>query len=158
VDALRGAERPLFHGAACGGGSPFNQNQEQSQRQRTGVSAPHEQKQIPHRAWRPVRNDKELSGDLLGLFWSAASEDLQGGGVFSVVVGLYDDLHVLIEGDEEAQKALHGELAKVAAQQLGAEKQVPHRAWRPVRNDKEWSGDFSGSCRFGLPCRSARWR
>jgi hypothetical protein len=44
------------------------------------------------------------------------SEDLQGGGVFSVVVGLYDDLHVLIEGDEEAQKALHGELAEVAAQ------------------------------------------
>jgi hypothetical protein len=40
---------------------------------------------------------------------------LQGGGVFSVVVGLYDDLHVLIEGDEEAQKALHGELAEVAA-------------------------------------------
>jgi hypothetical protein len=28
-----------------------------------------------------------------------ASEDLQGGGVFSVVVGLYDDVHVLIEGD-----------------------------------------------------------
>jgi hypothetical protein len=40
---------------------------------------------------------------------------LQGGGVFSVVVGLHDDLHVLIEGDEEAQKALHGELAEVAA-------------------------------------------
>jgi hypothetical protein len=30
------------------------------------------------------------------------------------VVGLYDDLYVLIEGDEEAQKALHGELAEVA--------------------------------------------
>jgi hypothetical protein len=30
-------------------------------------------------------------------------------------VGFYDDLHVLIEGDEEAQKALHGELAEVAA-------------------------------------------
>jgi hypothetical protein len=43
---------------------------------------------------------------------------LQGGGVFSVVVGLHDDLHVLIEGDEEAQKALHGELAEVAAQRL----------------------------------------
>jgi len=40
---------------------------------------------------------------------------LQGGGVFSVVVGLYDDLHVLMEGDEESQKALHGELAEVAA-------------------------------------------
>jgi len=44
---------------------------------------------------------------------------LQGGGVFSVVVGLYDDVHVLIEGDEEAQKALHGKLAEVAAQQPG---------------------------------------
>ena len=31
------------------------------------------------------------------------------------MMGLYDDLHVLIEGDEEAQKALHGELAEVAA-------------------------------------------
>jgi hypothetical protein len=31
-------------------------------------------------------------------------------------VGLYDDPHVLIEGDEEAQKALHGELPEVAAQ------------------------------------------
>jgi hypothetical protein len=38
---------------------------------------------------------------------------LQGGDVFSVVVGLYDDVHVVIEGDEEAQKALHGELAEV---------------------------------------------
>jgi hypothetical protein len=46
---------------------------------------------------------------------------LQGGGVFSVVVGLYDDLHVVIEGDEEAQKALHGELAEVAAQHLETE-------------------------------------
>jgi len=35
------------------------------------------------------------------------------------VVRLYDDLHVLIEGYEKAQKALHGELAEVAAQQLG---------------------------------------
>ena len=35
-----------------------------------------------------------------------ASEDLQGGGVFSVVVGLYDDLHVLIEVDKESQQAL----------------------------------------------------
>ncbi len=32
------------------------------------------------------------------------------------MVGLYDDLHVLVEGDGEAQKALHGELAEVAAQ------------------------------------------
>ena len=47
------------------------------------------------------------------------SEDLQGGGVFSVVVGLYDDVDVLIEGDEEAQKALHGELAEFAAQHFG---------------------------------------
>ncbi len=31
-------------------------------------------------------------------FWGTASEDLQGGGVFSVVVGLDDDLHVLIAG------------------------------------------------------------
>ena len=31
------------------------------------------------------------------------------------MVGLYDDVHVLIEGDEEAQKALDGELAEVAA-------------------------------------------
>jgi len=52
-------------------------------------------------------------------FWGTASEDLQGGGVFSVVVGLYDDLHVLIEGDEEAEKALHGEPAEVSAQHLG---------------------------------------
>jgi len=29
------------------------------------------------------------------------------------VVGLYDDLHVLIEGDEEAQKALHATPGKV---------------------------------------------
>ena len=35
------------------------------------------------------------------------------------MLGLYDDLHVLIEGDEEAQKALHGELAEVAAQHPG---------------------------------------
>ena len=49
-----------------------------------------------------------------------SSQNLQGGGVFSVAVGLYDDLHVVIEGDEEAQKApLHEELAEVAAQQLG---------------------------------------
>jgi len=50
---------------------------------------------------------------------NCSSEDLQGGGVFSVVVGLYDDVHVLIEGDEEAQKALHGKLAEIAAQHLG---------------------------------------
>jgi hypothetical protein len=42
-----------------------------------------------------------------------------GGGVFSPVVGLYDDVYVVIEGDEEVQKALDGELAEVAAQQLG---------------------------------------
>jgi hypothetical protein len=34
------------------------------------------------------------------------------------VVGLYDDLHVLIEGDEEAQEALRGERAEVAARGL----------------------------------------
>ena len=44
---------------------------------------------------------------------------MQGGGVFSVVVGLYDDVDVLIEGDEAAQTALHGELAEVAAQHPG---------------------------------------
>jgi len=33
---------------------------------------------------------------------NCSSEDLQGGSVFSVVVELYDDLHILIEGDEEA--------------------------------------------------------
>jgi len=44
---------------------------------------------------------------------------LQGGCVFSVAVGLYDDLQVLIEGDGEAQKALHGELREGAAPQLG---------------------------------------
>jgi hypothetical protein len=54
------------------------------------------------------------------LFLQPASEDLEGGGVFSVVVGLYYDLHVVIEGDEEAQQALpHGELAEVVAQHLG---------------------------------------
>jgi len=47
---------------------------------------------------------------------NCSSEDLQGGSVFSAVVGLYDDVHVVIEGDQEAQKALHGELAEVAAQ------------------------------------------
>ena len=56
------------------------------------------EQRVPHRAWRPVRSDKELSGDLPALS-DPASEDLQGGGVFSVVVGLYDDVHVLIEGD-----------------------------------------------------------
>ena len=30
-------------------------------------------------------------------------------------MGLYDDVHVVIEDDKEAQKALHGELAEVAA-------------------------------------------
>jgi hypothetical protein len=70
LDALRGAEAPLFHGAAwdrgfllmaflvsakgSGRGRPINvrpgvwsqsQNQSQHQRQRTGVSVPHEQKQ-----------------------------------------------------------------------------------------------------------------
>jgi hypothetical protein len=34
------------------------------------------------------------------------------------VVGLYDDVNVLIEGNEEAQKALHGKLPEVAAQHL----------------------------------------
>jgi hypothetical protein len=62
---------------------------------------PERQQQVPHRAWRPVPNDKELSG-LASSFLEPASEDLQGGGVFSVVVGLYDDVHVLIEGREEA--------------------------------------------------------
>jgi hypothetical protein len=59
-----------------------------------------------------------LGADLPGLS-GTTSEDLQGGSVFSVVVGLHDDLHVLIEGDEEAEKALDGKLAEVAAQHLG---------------------------------------
>jgi hypothetical protein len=50
---------------------------------------------------------------------NCSSEDLQGGGVFFVLVGLYDDVHVVIEGDREAQQALDGELAEVAAQHLG---------------------------------------
>jgi len=45
-------------------------------------------------------------------------ETCRAGAFFSVVSGLYDDLHVLIEGDEEAQKALRGELAEVAARGL----------------------------------------
>jgi hypothetical protein len=58
---------------------------------------------------------RPLGLDLRKFSTPPASEDLQGGGVFSVVVGLYDDVHVVIEGDEEAQKALHGELREVAA-------------------------------------------
>ncbi len=42
-DRSRGAEAPLFHGAACGGCAPSVQ--EQSQRQRTGASALREQSQ-----------------------------------------------------------------------------------------------------------------
>jgi hypothetical protein len=65
-------EAPLFHGAAGVRGGPSEwrdresrgqerkQRQEQSQRQRTRVSAPHGRKQVTHRAWRPVRNDREL--------------------------------------------------------------------------------------------------
>jgi len=56
---------------------------------------------------------------LSGAFSSPASKDVQGRGIPSVVVGLYDDLHVLIEGDEDAQKTLQGKLAEVAAQHLG---------------------------------------
>jgi hypothetical protein len=40
-----------------------NQGQDQSQRQRTGVSVPHEPwrgQRVPHRAFSPVRNDKDL--------------------------------------------------------------------------------------------------
>jgi hypothetical protein len=35
------------------------------------------------------------------------------------VVEFYDHLHALIEGDEEAQTALHGELPEVAPRRLG---------------------------------------
>lgn len=69
----------------------------------------------PTTAWFNVLNPRVRLAHTRG---SPASADLQGGGVFSVVVGLYD-VHVLIEGDEEAQKALHGELAEVAAQHPG---------------------------------------
>jgi hypothetical protein len=44
---------------------------------------------------------------------------LHGGSVVSVVVSFYDYLHVLIERQEEAQKALHGELAEVDARHVG---------------------------------------
>jgi hypothetical protein len=64
VCALRGAEAPLFHSCAGGRGASI-QSQNQGQRQRTGVSAPHEHfhastEQIPHRAFGPVRNDRDL--------------------------------------------------------------------------------------------------
>jgi hypothetical protein len=92
------------------GGLPF--------RRANATLTPKSQQQVPHRTFGPVRNDKELSGDSPTLFSTQASEDLQGGAFF-LVVGLYDDLHVLVEGDQEAQKALDGKLAEVAAQHLG---------------------------------------
>ena len=36
-----------------------------------------------------------------------------------VTVLSYDDLYILIEGNEKAQKTLHGKLSKFAAQDLG---------------------------------------
>lgn len=64
-----------------------------------------------------------------------ASENLQRRSVSRVAVRLYDDLHILIERHEEAQKALNRKLPELAAQhfrhirlanseQIGL---VPHR-------------------------------
>jgi hypothetical protein len=47
------------------------------------------------------------------------SEDLQGRSVVSITVRLYDDLHILIEGYEKAQKSLNGKLPELAAQHFG---------------------------------------
>ena len=60
---------------------------------------------------------------MLRLFPTRPQKTCRAGAFFLLWWGLYDDLHVLIEGDEEAQKALHGELTEVAAQQItsGAE-------------------------------------
>jgi hypothetical protein len=44
---------------------------------------------------------------------------LQGSRFSSVVVRLDDDVHILIEGYEEAEQALDGELAEVATKHLG---------------------------------------
>ena len=44
---------------------------------------------------------------------------MQGWSVVSVTMRLYHDLHILIEGDEEAQKALNGKLPELTAQHLG---------------------------------------
>jgi hypothetical protein len=43
---------------------------------------------------------------------------LQGRSVFPVTVRLYHDLHILIEGHQEAQKALNGKLPELTAQHL----------------------------------------
>jgi hypothetical protein len=43
---------------------------------------------------------------------------LQGWGVVSVTVRLHDNLHILIERHEEAQKALNRKLPELAAQHL----------------------------------------
>lgn len=43
---------------------------------------------------------------------------MQRRSVVSVAMGLYDDLHVLIECHEETQKALHGELPELSTQHL----------------------------------------
>jgi hypothetical protein len=49
---------------------------------------------------------------------NASSEDLQGRGVVSAAVRLYDNLHILVERHQEAQQSFHGKLAELAAQQL----------------------------------------
>ncbi len=65
VEAYAALKAPIFRGSADAGRDPSIQGEgesrsEQSQKQRMGVSAPREQKQVPHRAWRPVRNNRDL--------------------------------------------------------------------------------------------------
>jgi hypothetical protein len=44
---------------------------------------------------------------------------MQGRSVASIPVRLHDDLHILIERNEEAQQALNGKLPEFATQHLG---------------------------------------
>jgi|HubBroStandDraft_6_1064221.scaffolds.fasta_scaffold716468_2 hypothetical protein len=53
------------------------------------------------------------------------TEDMQRGSVFSVTMRLYNDLDILIERHEEAQKALNGELTELTAQHLGNTLRLP---------------------------------
>ena len=50
---------------------------------------------------------------------AACSENLQRRGVVSATVRFHDDLHVLVERYQEAQKAFHGKLPELTAQHLG---------------------------------------
>src|ERR1700691_4071223 len=47
-----------------------------------------------------------------------SSENLQGRGVVSAMVRLHHNFHILVERDQEAQQAFHGELAELTAQHL----------------------------------------